>query len=176
MNKFSEIAIKIVLVGDEEVGKTSIIIKYVKNRFTEDYKPTLGADFAVKKLKFNEKKVKLYLWDIGGQKQFKNLHKYYYEGANLFLLVFDLTSYKTFENAINIWTEDIKNNYDTIPIILVGNKFDLENERQVLFEEIEKKSLNFINFSIETSAKTGHNIENLFLRILELLETIEIGP
>ncbi|MFX0138053.1 MAG: Rab family GTPase [Candidatus Hodarchaeota archaeon] len=175
MVKISEIAIKIVVVGDEEVGKTSIILKYVKNRFTEDYKPTLGADFAVKELKFNGKILKLYLWDIGGKDQFKNLHKYYYEGANVFILVFDLTSAETFENAVNIWMEDIRNNYDTIPIILVGNKFDLVNERQVSIEQIEKKSLNYIPFSIETSAKTGYNINDLFFQILELLKTIEIG-
>ncbi len=174
MNEISEIAIKIVVVGDEEVGKTSIILKYVKNRFTDDYKPTLGADFAVKELRLNGKIVKLYLWDIGGKDQFKNLHKYYYEGANLFILVFDLTKLETFENAINVWIEDIRKNYDTIPIVLVGNKFDLENERRVSFEQIKDLTFDFIPLSLETSAKTGLNIEDLFNKIIEFLKTIEI--
>jgi len=175
VNKISEIAIKIVVVGDEEVGKTSLILKYVKNRFTEDYKPTLGADFAVKELRLNGKIVKLYLWDIGGKEQFKNLHKYYYEGANVFVLVFDLTNLESFENAINVWIEDIRKNYANIPIIIVGNKFDLKNERKVALEEIKKIKFEFIPLSIETSAKTGHKIEDLFLKILELLKPIEIG-
>ena len=68
--KIAEKALKIVVIGDEGVGKTSLILRYVKNRFTEDYKPTLGADFAIKEFKLNGTNIKIYLWDIGGTKRY----------------------------------------------------------------------------------------------------------
>ncbi len=162
-----EIALKIVVLGDEEVGKTSIILKYTKNRFTEDYKPTLGADFAIRELKYNEFDVKLYIWDIGGVDKHKDLHKFYFEGADTFLLVYDITRYNTFENAINLWIPDIELNLKSASIILVGNKNDLETRRQISRVQINGINSNNLVSSIETSAKTGNNIEKVFLNILK---------
>ena len=164
-----EIALKIVVVGDDAVGKTSIIIRYVKNNFTDDYKPTLGADFAFKEIKYNGISAKLNIWDIGGANQYKNLRKYYFEGTNVVLLVFDLTSGRTFENAINFWIEDLQNICNSVPIILVGNKSDLKTQRKISPDQIKNDTPNLIHFFIETSAKTGQNIEYLFQRVLTLL-------
>ncbi|MHA1379005.1 MAG: Rab family GTPase [Candidatus Helarchaeota archaeon] len=164
----TELAIKTVVVGDEAVGKTSIIIRYVKNRFTEEYKKTLGADFALKKVQYNENLVKMYIWDIGGKIQYKNLHEFYFEGANLFIIVFDLTRYFTFENAKNVWLEDIRAKFPKVPIIFVGNKNDLKKERRISKQEIEN-ILPSTSLVFETSAKTGEHITDLFQRIPKIL-------
>ena len=173
MRKISKFGLKIVIVGDEEVGKTSIILKYTKNCFTEDYKQTLGADFATKEVKYNGDDIILYLWDIGGKDRYKDLHKYYFEGTNVFLLIFDLTSRTTFENAMNFWLKDIQTYCGLVPIIFVGNKNDLNDQRQVFLEQMKRRTSNLITLLIETSAKTGYNIENLFLKTIELLESMK---
>lgn len=165
----TEIALKIVVVGDEAVGKTSIILRYTKNRFTENYKPTLGADFALKEVKYNKLDVKLYLWDIGGSNRYKNLYKYYFEGANLFLLVFDISSTHSFENVKQNWLINIQEYSNSVPIILVANKYDLKNQREVTLEEIKYLISEPIILSFEISAKTNYNIENLFSKSLEIL-------
>ena len=171
----SEIGLKIVVLGDEEVGKTSIILKYVENRFTEDYKPTLGADFAIKEIRYNGVEIKLYLWDIGGTDKYRNLHKFYFEGANVFLIVFDLTRPDTLEHMNNIWLEDIKANSGPVPIILVGNKNDLKDQRLISPEQVQHETSDLIALTIETSAKTGQNIEDLFQKTLKILDLNSLG-
>ncbi len=175
MIKIHEIALKIVFIGDEEVGKTSLVLRYTENRFTEAYKPTLGADFAIKEINYNGENVKMYLWDIAGSGKYENLHKFYFEGTNVFLLVYDLTNPITLENAEYFWLNDIIINCASVPIILIGNKKDLNEQRRVFPEQISQEILDSTVMSIETSAKTGHNIENLFLSILNLLEIDEDG-
>ncbi|MEM3585792.1 MAG: Rab family GTPase [Candidatus Jordarchaeaceae archaeon] len=157
---------KIVLVGDENVGKTSIIIRYTEKRFVESYRPTLGVDFAVKvvELKGNDNKkksIKLACWDLGGQEQYRTLRRFYLSGARGCIIVFDVTNPTSFEHVVN-WHDDVVKICGNVPCFLVGNKIDLKNERRVSrsvgSELASKLGLSFF----ETSAKTGESVDDLF--------------
>ncbi len=158
---------KCIVVGDGGVGKTALTIRFSQGFFAEDYKMTIGVDFKVKTITVydpngNPIRAKLQIWDTGGQERFASIRPMYYRGALGALLIFDLTSYESFEHLPR-WIEEIRANTSTeIPLLLVGNKSDLEESRAVSPEEINEFTQKFNLFYMETSAKTGAGVGDCF--------------
>ncbi len=160
--------IKIVLGGDGAVGKTSIRRRYLGEGFTQQYLQTLGADFALKEtvLKDGNIRFRWQIWDLAGQPAFHEVRKAYFKGCLGALVVYDVTRPETLENAEK-WCEDIWENssyQEKIPIVLIGNKIDLRDTvNDALTPEDGKKMAEKLGIGfLETSAKTGENIEDAF--------------
>ena len=155
--------LKILTLGDQNVGKSSIILKYTEDKFIEEWKSTLAIDFKTKLIKKGNELIKLTIYDTAGQEKYRYLIKNYYSGSNGILLVFDITDRNSFQN-LNDWLVELENNSDlnNLFIYLIGNKNDLQEKRQVTYEEANSfaKSKNIPY--IEISAKTGDNIQKLF--------------
>ena len=162
-------AIKIVIVGDSKVGKTSISNKFVSNNFSNITNPTIGAAFLTKIITINSGSVRLQLWDTAGQEKYRSLAPMYYRSAHISILVYDVTSRVSFE-SIPFWSTDIMQKTPNMKIVLVGNKVDLENKVISTEEgkELSEKIGSLLFF--EASAKTGESIESLFFKVAELTE------
>ena len=157
-----EYLFKIILIGNSGVGKSSILQRYMKRAFDANYKITIGVDFLMKSLVINNQIVKLQVWDTAGQEKYKSMVSSYYRGAHVALIVFDLTSHASFE-ALPNWIENFyKNGPEQKNTILIGNKNDLVDERQVTQEEAELFSQTNNMMYFETSAKEGDNIDYVF--------------
>jgi small GTP-binding protein len=159
---------KFIIIGDHEVGKTSILRRFVEGRFLADYRTTIGLNVLDHNFEFFGNDISLFLWDIGAQQYFKRYRKVYYKGAQAAFIVFDLTNKDSFYNVKNWFDELIEFRGNEISVVIVGNKRDLENERKVDYEEgvtyAEMLSENYdkkISY-IETSALTGENIGQAF--------------
>ena len=160
---------KLILIGNSGVGKSSIIQRYMKNTFEESYKCTIGVDFLMKTLNLKGKTVKLQLWDTAGQEKYKSMVASYYRGANVALVVFDITNHASFD-SLPVWIENYyKNGPEEKNIILIGNKKDMEESRQVTRQEAEIFSETNNMMYFETSAKEGDNIEYIFTYAAEKL-------
>ncbi|MHA1397296.1 MAG: Rab family GTPase [Candidatus Heimdallarchaeaceae archaeon] len=162
-------AYKIVLIGDPEVGKTSIRRKYMGKSFRADYLKTLGADFAAQKVNIDGESVLLTIWDLAGQTIFHGMRSSFYHGCKCALVVFDVTNPASLEHSFK-WAEEATNyaKNSLQELYLIGNKIDLVENRLVYAEEINKvanefeKTFNFPVRVYETSALTGENINELF--------------
>ncbi len=166
---------KTIIVGDGAVGKTALSLRFTEDKFQDSYKMTIGVDFSIKRMIIGGKKVKCQIWDTGGQERFSKIRPLYYRGALGCLVVFDVTNKVSFEN-LDMWFKEVKDNCIAIPIILIGNKIDLEN-RQVSVTEgkalASKKSKEF-GYKIpylETSAKTGETIKKVFGKLIKSMVT-----
>ena len=160
---------KILLIGDSCVGKTCLISRYAIGVFNEDYITTVGFDSRQKEEIINNEKVLVRIFDTGGQERFKSITANYLRNAEGVILVYDLTSTESFEN-LKFWIESIKNNLgndEPIPIIIIGNKIDLEDAREInkLVAEKFAKDNNYKYF--ETSAKTGEGVDDAFREIVK---------
>ena len=154
--------IKYIIVGNAYVGKSNIIYRFVENKFSENYKATINLDFSYKNMKIKDKIFRIQLWDTAGQEEFQSISRGYYKSGACALVVYDITDRDTFNN-VSSWVEECKNNGpSTITLVLVGNKIDLEDKRQVTYEEGEDfANRNNMQF-FETSALNGTNIDKLF--------------
>ena len=155
---------KVLLIGPGEVGKTSLLMRYVKNQFNADYLITIGAQFLTKDVQFKKDIANLQIWDMGGQERFKFLHKQFYTASDGALLIFDLTRADTYD-VMHEWLSEMFEILDTeIPFVLIGNKIDLIKEMGRFMDEGEAKSFAKSKNSIyiETSAKTGEKVEEAF--------------
>ena len=166
-----ECVYKVLLLGDSTVGKTCILLKYTDKVFQDIHMMTIGLDYRLKAMKLkNGKDVKLQIWDTAGQDRFRSITKNFYRGSHGIILIYDVTSLKTFEN-IKSWVTQIHEEIsDKVVIYLVGNKVDKEEERKVSTAEGKKLADELGLPFIETSAKTGDNIENLFSDMIEDLD------
>ena len=153
---------KLILIGNSGVGKSSILQRYMNKTFEESYKCTIGVDFLMKSVEVKGKTVKLQLWDTAGQEKYKSMVASYYRGANVALVVFDITSRSSFE-SLPLWIENYyKNGPEQKNIILIGNKKDMADQRQVTQEEAEEFSETNNMIYFETSAKEGDNVDYVF--------------
>ena len=135
-----EIMVKVVLVGDSGVGKTNIMSKYLKNQFREDSKATVGVEFGSKQFTVENHQIKAQIWDTAGQERYKAITSAYYKGAKGAFVVYDITRKNTFE-TVNKWVSDISAAADKkITLILIGNKNDLEDQRQIMGHFLMKKN------------------------------------
>ena len=167
---------KLVLLGDASVGKTSLVGRFVTHQFNEAVETTVGAAFSTQSVVTDEgKTIKFEIWDTAGQERFKSLAPMYYRNASCAVVVFDLTSESSFSRAKD-WVKQLSlsNNPDII-IALAGNKSDI-SQRQVKSEDIKQLVLDESLIYIETSAKTGHNVEKLFNSIAARLPDSPFQP
>ena len=160
---------KFIIVGDYEVGKTSIVRRFVDDKFSKDYRATLGLNILTHSLEFMDNEVSIALWDVGAQDFFKRFRRTYYTGAQAAFIVFDLTNRQSYEN-VKKWNQELIGYIDNIdmPIVVVGNKSDLKKERIIDYQEgvsrvneLSKLGTSKISY-IETSALTGANINDAF--------------
>jgi len=156
--------LKITLLGEKNVGKTSLVYRYIENKFRESYKATLGVNLLKKDMEVDGNSVSAQIWDLGGQDSFKSLRKLYLEGANGALVMFDLTERKTFDK-LNEWVESFKEARGEQPIVLIGNKSDLENQRKITDMEASNYAKENNMELMLTSAKTGQNVEEAFIKL-----------
>ena len=163
-----QIVFKLLLLGDSSVGKTSILLKYISNKFDESNISTMGVDYMEKIIDYNKFKIKLQIWDTSGEEKFRTITKNFYRNADGLLVVFDLTKKESFQN-VGSWINEAEENNDKLKIILIGNKLDLKDGRIVTIDLAkkfaEKNNLKYI----ETSAKDGTNINESFQTIIDLL-------
>ena len=166
-----EMMVKVILIGDSGVGKTNIMSKFLKNQFMEESKATIGVEFGSKLFNHEGHKIKAQIWDTAGQEKYKAITGAYYKGSKGALVVYDITQKKTFEN-IEKWVNDLKAAGDPkITIILIGNKNDLDDKRQVSKDRGEEKARSFGCAFLETSAYSGDNIDKAFnLMVKEIYE------
>ena len=156
--------LKILTLGEHGVGKSCIIIRYVDEKYNDKAKATIAIDFKTKFIQKGNEIIKLSIFDTAGQEQYRYLIKNYYRGADGILLIFDITDRSSFQK-LNFWLDDLKNNsddLDNIFICLVGNKNDLNEKREISYEEANKFAEEKNMPYIEVSAKTGDNINKLF--------------
>ena len=166
-----EMMVKVVLVGDSGVGKTNIMSKYLKNQFMENSKATVGVEFGSKLFNHEGHKIKAQIWDTAGQEKYKAITGAYYKGSKGAFVVYDITRKETFA-SVERWVNDLKSTSDPkLTIILIGNKNDMEDQRQVTKEQGEEKAKSFGCAFLETSALSGDNLDKAFtLMVKEIFE------
>ena len=157
---------KILVIGDSGVGKSNLLLRYVKNEFASDMRSTVGVEFGTKMLKIDNYDVKAQIWDTAGQERYRAITSAYYKGAKGVLIVYDITRKNSFEN-VDKWLNDFKmKSDDDAVIVIVGNKSDLINEREVSIEEATLKAqVNHLAF-FETSAKENENVHSAFISLI----------
>ena len=160
---------KYIIIGDSAVGKSNILLRYIHDKFNDEFQSTIGVEFGAKNLKIEDKIYRIQIWDTAGQENFRSITRAYYKNSACALVVYDISNRESFDN-INTWIEDCKSQSpQTIFMVLVGNKNDLEDKRAVTIEEgkelAEKNKMMFF----ETSAKTGTNVDEIFLRSAETI-------
>lgn len=172
---------KIIVIGDTGTGKSSLIVKFTDGAFTDSFNSTIGVDFRTRAFDVTDQKVRLYIWDTAGQERFKSITRSYYNTTEGIILAFDLTNKETFI-TLPLWMEDFENYGVTkCPVILVGTKSDKHPRKQVeskeIYDFIESYNQKFNIQYVETSAKYGRNIEEVFLKLgEELLKIKSVVP
>ena len=163
-----------IIVGDMAVGKSCILLQFTDNKFRVQHELTIGVEFGAKTIELNNKTIKIQIWDTAGQEQFQAITRTYYKGAIGALLVYDITRRDTFTHVTK-WLEEVKSNSSKhICVILIGNKKDLEDKRQVTYEEGESFARENGLMFLETSAKTAFNVAEAFnLSAQAILNNIE---
>ncbi|MFX1469551.1 MAG: Rab family GTPase [Promethearchaeota archaeon] len=159
-----EFVFKVVILGDAAVGKTSLINRFVEDKFSEDYRATLGANIVRKDVNLNNLRVRLIMWDLAGQEKYRVVRSMYFQGCEGALLVYDVTRYNTLDNINSRWLRDFKKYVKKKGVyLLIGNKVDLKDQIVIPTERGKELAIK-INASsfIETSAKLGKNIEDAF--------------
>ena len=163
-----DICLKILLVGDSSVGKTTLLLKYVDGQFSENHITTIGVEYKDKELIVNNRKVNIQIWDTSGQERYQSITKNFYRNADGILFVFDVTNEDSF-NHLKKWlitSEDIEKDFKKI---IVGNKMDLEDKIVINKEKADKFAEKKNMKCFLTSAKDGTNVDVIFQEIAELI-------
>lgn len=157
--------LKMLLLGDAAVGKTSLIKQYIKGSFAKDYKMTIGTDIFTKDVITDEHTITLSIWDIAGQDRFKFFRQSFYRGSSGAMVVFDLTRYPTFNPNVVNWLKELWGFTGRIPIILIGNKVDLADLRNVREVDVQTFADKIPCSYFETSAKSGIHVDEAFKEV-----------
>ena len=154
--------LKYIIIGDAAVGKSNLLLRFAQNDFKAEYQLTIGVEFGAKNIDINNKKFRLQIWDTAGQENYRSITRAYYKNSVCAILVYDISNRETFEHISN-WIEDcITQSPKTVYMILVGNKSDLNDKREVTLEEGKEMAMKNKMMFFETSAKTGDNVDNVF--------------
>ena len=153
---------KYIIIGDAAVGKSNLLLRYAHGQFKPEYQLTIGVEFGAKNVQIRGKTYRVQIWDTAGQENFRSITRAYYKNSVCALVVYDISSRDSFNN-VSTWIEDCKNQSPkTIYMVLVGNKSDLEDKRQVSTEEGQELADKYGMLFFETSAKNGQNVEEIF--------------
>ena len=168
---------KVLLIGDSSVGKTSVLLRYVEDKFNAEFQTTIGVDFKVSTFNMNGKSIKLQLWDTAGQDRFKNIVASYYRGAHGILLMYDITNQTSYQN-VQRWYDEAQNYLQkSVPKLLIGNKADLAGQRTVRMEEAKNLSDRLGIDYVETSAKNNTNVKIAFETLTRsILNSVAVTP
>ena len=164
----SERCLKILLIGDSFVGKTSLLIRYCDGEFYQNHMATIGVEFKEKKLELDGRSIKLQIWDTSGQERFRSITQNFYRNADGILFVFDVTKKTTFDH-IKDWLLDSQVENSDIKRILIGNKIDLVDARVIDQKKMENFGAIKNMKCFEASAKMGTNVDNIFLELVKLI-------
>lgn len=157
--------LKIVLIGNANVGKTCVVKKATIGTFSDDTVPTLGASYASKIVKINDQDVRLQIWDTAGQEKYRGMTPMYYRGSQIALIVYSIIDMESFK-AIDGWIESLRENAEPdIIMFLIGNKYDLDSQRAVETSQGQEKANEIGASFYEVSAKTGYQIDEMFNEI-----------
>ncbi|KAJ9451260.1 Ras-related protein RABB1c [Diplonema papillatum] len=167
---------KYIIIGDSGVGKSCLLLQFTDKRFEPIHDLTIGVEFGARMVVIDQKQIKLQIWDTAGQESFRSITRSYYRGATGALLVYDVTRRETFDH-LQSWLTDARDNANTnMAIMLIGNKCDLENKRQVSKEEGEQFAKDNNLVFMETSAKTAHGVDDAFVSTARMIyEKIQKG-
>jgi Ras-related protein Rab-11A len=165
-----DLSFKLIVIGDSGVGKSCLTNNAIKNTFEETYNATVGFEFFTFNIKLNNKIVKLQIWDTCGQELYRSLITNFYRNTSLAIMVYSINSKDSFDN-IEMWLRELRTHSNPdAKVFLIGNKVDLESEREVKTEQGEAYSkTNKCDLFMETSAKTGLNAQNVFIKAAKLL-------
>ncbi|MFX1255417.1 MAG: leucine-rich repeat domain-containing protein [Promethearchaeota archaeon] len=164
-----EVFLKIILIGDGAVGKTSLIRRFMDRRFEQHYLMTLGTDFHIKEIELENTIVKLQIWDFAGQQWHKFIQGSFYRGTAGALVLFDLTRTETFNPSIINWLDVMQKSTGRIPIVLTGNKVDLADDIEVMESDAVAFASKLSCPYVETSAKTGANVDEAFQKLINVI-------
>ncbi|XP_047235445.1 ras-related protein Rab-6A isoform X3 [Girardinichthys multiradiatus] len=160
---------KLVFLGEQSVGKTSLITRFMYDSFDNTYQATIGIDFLSKTMYLEDRTIRLQLWDTAGQERFRSLIPSYIRDSAAAVVVYDITNVNSFQQTTK-WIDDVRTERGSdVIIMLVGNKTDLADKRQITTEEGEQRAKEMNVLFIETSAKTGYNVKQLFRRVAAAL-------
>lgn len=167
---------KLVLLGDSAVGKSCLVVRFVRDEFFEFQEPTIGAAFLTQTVTLDDATVKFEIWDTAGQERYRSLAPMYYRGAAAAIVVFDITKKDSF-NGAKSWVKELQRRGDpNVVIALAGNKADMESKRKVQTEEAQQYAQDSDIIYMETSAKTALNVRNLFVEIAKKLPKTTTAP
>ncbi|XP_039520579.1 ras-related protein Rab-41 isoform X2 [Pimephales promelas] len=167
---------KLVFLGEQSVGKTSLITRFMYDSFDNTYQATIGIDFLSKTMYLEDRTVRLQLWDTAGQERFRSLIPSYIRDSTIAVVVYDITNLNSFQQTSK-WIDDVRTERGSdVIIMLVGNKTDLADKRQVSLDAAEKKARDLGVMYIETSAKAGYNVKQLFRRVAAALPGMDSTP
>ena len=165
-----KLSLKILLIGDSQVGKTSLLLKYTEHVFPEEHIATIGVEYKDKFILKDNYNIRLQIWDTAGQERFHSITKNIYRNANGVLFVYDITNQESFGNIKN-WIKDLQNVGNDIKGVIIGNKIDLEQKRDVSKQDLEEIGKKYNMPILETSAKQSINVNEGFeLLVNELLK------
>lgn len=156
---------KLIVLGSAAVGKTTLVNQFLKKEDVIDYRPTLGISISTQQFHvqgFKDDIIKFLVYDLAGQSFFKRVRHEYYKGANCAFIVYDVTRRETFDEAVDFWLEDAQKKLGNVPLVLIGNKIDLEDKREITKEEGLEKANQLKSFFIETSALKNINVQDTF--------------
>ncbi|KAM8894260.1 ras-related protein Rab-8B isoform 2-T2 [Spinachia spinachia] len=165
MAKTYDYLFKLLLIGDSGVGKTCLLFRFSEDAFNTTFISTIGIDFKIRTIELDGKKIKLQIWDTAGQERFRTITTAYYRGAMGIMLVYDITNEKSFDNIRN-WIRNIEEHASSdVERMILGNKCDMNDRRQVSKERGEKLAIDYGIKFLETSAKSSINVEEGFLTL-----------
>lgn len=166
--------IKLILLGDGRVGKTSLANRYAKNIFKSDYQPTIGVNFLIKQIVYNNQPVKVLIFDTAGQEFLSSLRKQHYAAANGVVIVYDITNQQTFDD-LHLWVNEIQEEVGDVKTIIVGNKVDLEDKRVISAEEGKLYAQSVRSSYMESSAKGDILVNDIFQSFIDdAIKTVSV--